>query len=477
MLRRTKEKNAEDRLQQFWVAVSEDDKLLLLFALLKLKVVRGKTLIFVNSIERCFRVKLFLEQFSIRAAVLNSELPQNSRLHILQQFNRGVFDILLATDESDDVIDEDSGEEADATGTGGNDDVAQHDETGGDSDNGSEGSGGSSAGEKEVASDDDDDDGDGDEGENSGDDDEDDGGDDDGGDGDEDDGDDGKGGSGDDNSGVDGKKEEKNTGKKKNQKQSSRKDEEYGVIRGVDFKGIQFVVNFDYPRSTKSYTHRIGRTARGGASGTALSMVAEDEMELLTKTEVAQRKAKGLPVPDHVITYEETTESQDQKDMVVKRLTLRKDLVERFRYRVEDCSRAVTKAAVREARLKDVKLELLNSEKLAAHFEDNPRELQLLKHDRVLNPQRVKSYMKNIPSYLLPQSNTHVAQNVAPVRVPLAFNKKRRRHRDPSAGAGPNKRGRKGSKSSDPLRTFSYQSSKSGGGGGGRSKSRGKRRK
>ena len=37
---------------------------------------------------RCYRLKLFLEKFSIAAAVLNSELPANSRIHCLQQFNK-----------------------------------------------------------------------------------------------------------------------------------------------------------------------------------------------------------------------------------------------------------------------------------------------------------------------------------------------------------------------------------------------------
>jgi ATP-dependent RNA helicase DDX56/DBP9 len=44
-------------------------------------------------------LKLFLERFFIKAAVLNSELPQNTRNHIVTQFNKGIFDNLIATDE------------------------------------------------------------------------------------------------------------------------------------------------------------------------------------------------------------------------------------------------------------------------------------------------------------------------------------------------------------------------------------------
>ena len=49
--------------------------------------------------------------------------------------------------------------------------------------------------------------------------------------------------------------------------------EGYGVSRGLDFQGVNFVINFDLPPTAAAYTHRIGRTARGGASGTALSFI------------------------------------------------------------------------------------------------------------------------------------------------------------------------------------------------------------
>jgi len=63
-------------------------------------LLEGKGLFFVNTVDSCYRLKLFLEQFSIRSAVLNAELPLNSRLHILEEYNRGIFDYLIATDAS-----------------------------------------------------------------------------------------------------------------------------------------------------------------------------------------------------------------------------------------------------------------------------------------------------------------------------------------------------------------------------------------
>lgn len=61
------------------VCETEEDKFLLLYALLKLSLIRGKSLLFVNTLERSYRLRLFLEQFSIPACVLNGELPLRSR--------------------------------------------------------------------------------------------------------------------------------------------------------------------------------------------------------------------------------------------------------------------------------------------------------------------------------------------------------------------------------------------------------------
>lgn len=81
--------------------------------ILKLKLVKGKTIIFVNDVDRCYRLKLFLEQFSIKSCVLNSELPLNSRLHIVQEFNKGVYDYIIATDEGSGSTEPDSDGESD----------------------------------------------------------------------------------------------------------------------------------------------------------------------------------------------------------------------------------------------------------------------------------------------------------------------------------------------------------------------------
>ena len=58
--------------------------MLTVMTLLKLDLVKRKVLLFVNSIESGFRMRLFLESFGLRSASINAELPMNSRHHILQ---------------------------------------------------------------------------------------------------------------------------------------------------------------------------------------------------------------------------------------------------------------------------------------------------------------------------------------------------------------------------------------------------------
>jgi ATP-dependent RNA helicase RhlE len=51
--------------------------------------------------------------------------------------------------------------------------------------------------------------------------------------------------------------------------------------RGIDVEGISHVINYEMPDDPKSYVHRIGRTARAGSTGTAVSLCNADEISLL----------------------------------------------------------------------------------------------------------------------------------------------------------------------------------------------------
>ncbi|WP_428978614.1 DEAD/DEAH box helicase [Chenggangzhangella methanolivorans] len=57
------------------------------------------------------------------------------------------------------------------------------------------------------------------------------------------------------------------------------------AARGIDVDGVSHVVNHDVPNVPESYVHRIGRTARAGAAGIAVSLVANDERAYLRDIE------------------------------------------------------------------------------------------------------------------------------------------------------------------------------------------------
>ncbi len=65
------------------------------------------------------------------------------------------------------------------------------------------------------------------------------------------------------------------------------------AARGVDVKEVGLVINFDLPNEPEAYVHRIGRTARAGAEGRAVSFCSEDELEYLREIE----KVIKMPIP------------------------------------------------------------------------------------------------------------------------------------------------------------------------------------
>lgn len=68
------------------------------------------------------------------------------------------------------------------------------------------------------------------------------------------------------------------------------------AARGIDVDGVSHVVNFDLPNVPETYVHRIGRTARAGAAGIAISLCDGEEMALLRDIEKLIRMA--IPVSD-----------------------------------------------------------------------------------------------------------------------------------------------------------------------------------
>ena len=282
--------------------------------------------------------------------MLNSELPVNSRIHVVEEFNKNIYDIIIASDEHE-VLGE--GED----GRSRRWDVQDRDL---DQPEASE-----SANSRPNVPNDmsrpppDDNEGDG---EDAG--------------------------------------EERAVEPLRRKRKGARKDREYGISRGIDFKNVACVLNFDLPTTSKSYTHRIGRTARAGKSGMALSFVVPAEL---------YRKHK----PTSIATAEHDEEvlakiikQQSKEGKVVKPYHFDMKQLDAFRYRLSDALRAVTRLAIREARTRELRQELLKSEKLKRHFEENPRDLHHLRHDGELRAARVQPHLKHVPEYLMPSNGT-----------------------------------------------------------------------
>lgn len=224
-------------------------------------------------------MKLFLEQFAIKSCILNSELPAKIRCHAVAQFNRNLYDIIIASDER----------------------------------------------------------------------------------------------------ALDQPKLKKEKTKSKNPKG----DKESGVSRGIDFQRVSNVINYDFPLDIASYVHRAGRTARGNNSGSVLSFADIKEKPLLD-------------------AVEEHLKSGYAADSVIKNYQFKLEKVEAFRYRARDAWRAITKVAIRDARVKEIKNEIINCEKLKSFFDSNPRDLQVLRHDKQLGTVKKQAHLADVPDYIVP---------------------------------------------------------------------------
>lgn len=375
-------------LKQYVVRTAEQEKFLLIYAIFKLQLVKGKVIVFVADVDRCYRVKLFLEQFGIRSCVLNSELPVNSRLHVVEEFNRGMYDIIIAADENEVV-----GEE------GANSKKRKIEAEDG-SDNAVPALDPSKDDEQAV----------------------------------------------DGEAGPEGKEKVQADKKRK----APGKDREFGISRGIDFKNVACVLNFDLPTTSKSYTHRIGRTARAGQTGMALSFVVPKEL---------YRKHKPTSIPqceNDEKVLEKVRQKQEKVGALVEEWQFDMTKLEGFRYRMADALRSVTRIAIREARTRELRQELIKSEKLKRHFEENPEELRHLRHDTESHAVRQFPHLKHVPEYLLPAGGrAAVSQDMGTVGLRRESENRIRRARSFNKGRG------KGSlakgKGLDPLKSLNVK--------------------
>ena len=363
-LKLTEKEDEGSGITQYVVKCAEDEKFLLTYVIFKLQLIKGKCIIFVGDIDRCYRLKLFLEQFGIRSCVLNSELPANSRIHVVQEFNKGVYDIIIAADEQE---------------------VLGKKKTKPDKEDA----------EVELSE------------------------------------------------SEDETQQQKQESNKSGQKLTA-KQKDYGISRGIDFQNVACVLNFDLPTSSKSYTHRIGRTGRAGKTGMALSFVVPREL-------YGKHKPTSFPTAQHdEAVLAKIIKRQAKFGHEIKPYHFEMKQVDAFRYRMTDALRAVTRLAVQEARAREIRQELVRSEKLRRHFEENPEELRHLRHDNEARTARIQPHLKHVPEYLLPNKGKQglVADGqVGHIGLTKPNQNRIRKARERNRARG-------GSRKTDPLKTF-----------------------
>ncbi|PNF22363.1 hypothetical protein B7P43_G17503 [Cryptotermes secundus] len=82
--------------------------------------------------------------------------------------------------------------------------------------------------------------------------------------------------------------------------------------RGIDFKGVSLVINYDFPPSAISYIHRIGRTGRAGRPGKAVTFFTEDDtVNLRSIAHVLQES--GCEVPEYMLRMKKASKSARRK--------------------------------------------------------------------------------------------------------------------------------------------------------------------
>lgn len=299
------EREETGKLEQFSIQLQDDsDKFLLVFAIFKLSLLKGKMIIFARDVERAYKLRIFLEEFGVRSCCINPDFPLSCRQHIVEEFNKGAYDILIAPDSAT----------------------------------------------------------------------------------------------------------------------TSSMCKESGIARGVDFKRVDVVINFDFPSSSESYVHRIGRTSRAGQSGTAVSFICSEDDNILLET---------------------IREEQKSLDRTIGNYSFDMTILDGFRYRMSDALRAVTRAVIKETQLMELKREMANSEKLKTLPPNRTEELsRILRHDRKTTV-RQQPHLKHIPEYLL--------QTAGPSPLPQTCpNPSRRSIKASSAKVG--KPSSKKSRSVDPLK-------------------------
>lgn len=84
------------------------------------------------------------------------------------------------------------------------------------------------------------------------------------------------------------------------------------IGRGIDFLGVNLVINYDFPPSAISYIHRIGRTGRAGRKGRAITYFTQDDKPKLRSIANILRNS-GCKVPEYMLTIKKQSKKVRRK--------------------------------------------------------------------------------------------------------------------------------------------------------------------
>lgn len=84
------------------------------------------------------------------------------------------------------------------------------------------------------------------------------------------------------------------------------------LLRGMDFKGVNCVISYDFPKSVATYTDRVGRTGRDGRSGEAVTFFTEKDVPCLKSIASVIRRA-GCEVPEWMLALRKVQHKKQKR--------------------------------------------------------------------------------------------------------------------------------------------------------------------
>lgn len=328
-------------IKQYVISLSENDKYLYAYVILKLKLVPGKCLILTQSIERSFRLKLFLEQFGIIATVLDPTQPLLSRVRAIEEFNFGIVQYIISPGIAEIEATIDQKHEHDiglirAKYAKENPGASVNEDSGNDSDF----------------------------------------------------------------SGFNSDAENSKSQSRKS-KGSRKKANEENEIEKLKLEQADLLINFDMPHSAKEYTRRIGflRSEPSDPSTCLLFMVpksAENEFP------ITPRPSNGALEQENLLKQFNKVLSSILEGSELKDFTFDKKVIEGFRYRSEDVLKPLTKGIVKSERQNAIRKQLVESDKLKEYFKLHTEDADALLRNKYST--KNLDHLKDVPAYLAPKT-------------------------------------------------------------------------